>query len=490
LFLERNHIAFQNPTEPDKKKSQLGQFMTSAKVARFMASQFQQTPLDECRLLDPGFGAGSLSIAFLERWISGKIDFQSIELTACEIDPQFHENIPAILQPFSSRPNFKSKIQIGDFIERAVNWLLISPKTKFTHAIINPPYKKVNSNSKHRHLLRAVGIETVNLYSAFVALSLALLTPGGQLVAIIPRSFCNGPYFRPFRKYILQKSAIHHIHLFSARDKTFKADSVLQENVIIHLERDVKQGDVTITTSTDDSFTDLKTVIHPFSRIVSSDDTESFFHIPTSDKPNTIDRYQFARYSLEEIGITVSTGPVIDFRLKEHLQDMPDPDSVPLIYPVHLNGHGPEWPKPGIKKPNAIRHNKETEKWLYPNGFYCAVRRFSSKEEKRRITARVIDPKAFNEAKLLGFENHLNIFHNQKRDIPEMLARGLSVFLNSTAVDEYFRCFNGHTQVNATDLRLMKYPSRSDLINLGKWSKSKDELTQAIIDEKLEELIS
>jgi len=100
--------------------------MTPASVANFMASLFQQKRLDECRLLDPGFGAGSLSIAFLERWASGKFDFESMELTACEIDPQFHENIPARLQPFSSQPNFIFKIQIGDFIEKAVNWLLIS----------------------------------------------------------------------------------------------------------------------------------------------------------------------------------------------------------------------------------------------------------------------------------------------------------------------------------------------------------------------------
>jgi len=77
----------------------------------------------------------------------------------------------------------------------------------------------------------------------------------------------------------------------------------------------------------------MKTVIHPFSRIVSPDDSESFFHIPISAKPNTIEQYQFARYSLEEIGVNVSTGPVVDFRLKEHLRDMPDSDSVPLIYP-------------------------------------------------------------------------------------------------------------------------------------------------------------
>jgi hypothetical protein len=59
------------------------------------------------------------------------------------------------------------------------------------------------------------------------------------------------------------------------------------------------------------------------------------------------------------------------------------------------------------------------------------------------------------------------------------------VFLNTTAVDESFRCFNGHTQVNATDLRLMKYPNREVLIQLGEWAMQQDALTQEAIDEKL-----
>jgi adenine-specific DNA-methyltransferase len=90
---------------------------------------------------------------------------------------------------------------------------------------------------------------------------------------------------------------------------------------------------------------------------------------------------------------------------------------------------------------------------------------------------------------MLGFENHLNVFHSGKQGIPEDLARGLAVFLNSTALDEQFRRFSGHTQVNATDLRLLKYPSRETLTRLGVWAKSKGELTQRKIDQKIESLL-
>ena len=126
------------------------------------------------------------------------------------------------------------------------------------------------------------------------------------------------------------------------------------------------------------------------------------------------------------------------------------------LYPGHFSGSGATWPIEGMKKPNAIERNADTEKWLYPNGFYCVVRRFSSKEEKRRIMASVVEPGVFGKTPMLGFENHLNLFHENKRGLPERLARGLTVFLNTTAVDEHFRRFNGHTPVSYTHLDVYK----------------------------------
>ena len=67
----------------------------------------------------------------------------------------------------------------------------------------------------------------------------------------------------------------------------------------------------------------------------------------------------------------------------------------------------------------------------------------------------------------VGFENHLNYFHARGRGLSMDLAKGLAAFLNSTLVDVYVRQFNGHTQVNATDLRNMRYPARAELESLG-----------------------
>lgn len=468
------------PRIAQKHKAEFGQFMTPSRVARFMASLFPPSALKTCHLLDAGAGMGALSCAFLDRWVTGGFGFESVEVTAYEIDEKLRGYLAQHLAGYS---RVTPRIIAGDYIELATTEGL--QDQGYTHAILNPPYKKINSRSAHRMALRTVGIETVNLYSAFVALAVGQAAPGGQIVAIIPRSFCNGPYYRPFRDFILERAAIRHMHLFESRNKAFRDDEVLQENIIIHLECGSQQGPITVTTSTDDSFSDLTTHEHPFDRIVFPDDPERFIHVPTTTEKSTIELLPFVRYSLADIGVKVSTGPVVDFRLKTHLRDMPEPGTVPLIYPGHLSMTGAVWPVASLKKPNAIMRNDETEKWLYPNGFYCVVRRFSSKEEKRRVVASLVDPATFGDHAVLGFENHMNLFHENKHGLPEALARGLAVFLNTTTVDEYFRRFNGHTQVNATDLRLMKYPSRDTLIQLGEWAMKQGTLTQDQIDAKL-----
>jgi adenine-specific DNA-methyltransferase len=473
-----------------QRKSQLGQFFTPPAIAQYMAGLLTQIPTDRCLLLDAGAGVGSLSAAFLDRWVAGGLRFQRVELDAFELDGALHSALTQTLDHYSQSPGFTSTIHSDDFIHAAADWLsgnlFATALPQYTYAILNPPYKKIRSDSAHRLALRRAGVETVNLYSAFVALSLTLLSQGGQLVAIIPRSFCNGPYYRPFREQILKQAAIRHIHLFESRTKAFKEDDVLQENIIILLERGRAQGKVTVSTSTDDTFADLVNHQYPFDRIVLPHDPERFIHVPTSPAQDTLAISASVQHSLGCLGIKVSTGPVVDFRVKPHLRATPEADTVPLLYPMHCIDGGMVWPLLNAKKPNAVQRHSNTEKWLYDNGFYCVVRRFSSKEERRRITACVVDPVVFGDAPRLGFENHLNVFHVNKTGLPQPIAYGLAVFLNTTAVDEHFRRFNGHTQVNATDLKLMKYPSPEILTQLGEWSMGQGKLTQAMIDHQFE----
>lgn len=170
---------------------------------------------------------------------------------------------------------------------------------------------------------------------------------------------------------------------------------------------------------------------------------------------------------LLDLCLTVSTGRVVDFRARSYLRREPDKNTVPLIYPTHFKGGFVSWPKENSRKPNAILRVEETRELLVPAGTYVLVKRFSSKEEMRRVVASIYDPEQI-QAPLVGFENHLNYYHCQGHGMPINLAKGLAAFLNSTILDEYFRQFSGHTQVNATDLRVLKYPHKESLEMLGR----------------------
>jgi adenine-specific DNA-methyltransferase len=455
--------------------------MTSTPLAEFMASLFSQNS-GPIRLLEAGAGVGSLIAAFLAKWGTS-----NCAVWAYEIDNFLSMRLSETLANYSGE-GFEASIVKRDFIEDSVFRLKLGKHPRFTHAILNPPYKKISSDSKHRALLRAIGLETVNLYTAFVGLAIELMMDGGQIVAIIPRSFCNGLYYRPFRRWLLEKSAIEQIHLFHSRTSAFSDDDVLQENIILKLVKGQQQKGVAITTSSNTDFSDLQRHNYEFSDIVHPNDPQSFIHVPMSPTGSGINGLNYAQRSLDEIGLEVSTGPVVDFRLKKFLRRDSNEDTVPLLYATHFLNGKMLWPRK-TKKPNALIHCSETKKWLYPSGYYTVVRRFSSKEERHRIVAHVVDPKQLG-SDAIGFENHLNVFHSGKKGLDTNIAHGLSVFLNSTAIDEYFRRFSGHTQVNATDLRLLKYPDTETLKQLGQWAQKQQYLTQTLIDSQLEKIWS
>ncbi|MBN1660377.1 MAG: Eco57I restriction-modification methylase domain-containing protein [Anaerolineae bacterium] len=456
-------------------RASMGQFFTPPTVARFMASLFTD-PGQEIHLLDAGAGVGTLTAAFVEDTCERDVQPRSLSVKAYELEPLLVEYLHATLTECQEACaacgiEFKSKVLEQDFILAGVDMLRggLFPveRYSFNRAILNPPYRKIRSDSEHRHLLSSIGLEISNLYAAFLAIAADLIEPGGEMVAITPRSFCNGPYFKPFRKIFLGAMALRRIHVFESREEAFKDDDVLQENIIFHAVKDGNRGKVLISTSDGPAKEGMTVREVDYAQVIPPDDLDVVIHIAASEMDQfVLDRISVFKYSLDDLGIAVSTGRVVDFRARNFLKHEPAEDTVPLIYPTHFDEGFVRWPKPGSRKPNAIVLTSQTKSLLLPAGDYVLVKRFSSKEEPRRVVAALFDP-AHISSTWVGFENHLNVYHRDNAGLPKELARGLAVFLNSTLVDSYFRQFNGHTQVNATDLRMLRYPSREILEALG-----------------------
>ncbi|MEY3402810.1 MAG: hypothetical protein RLZZ86_2426, partial [Cyanobacteriota bacterium] len=457
----------------------------------FMAGQFNNLS-GHISLLDPGAGVGSLTAAFVERLLINADQIESCLITTYEVEETFLPCLEQCLIECCNALQNKGikadySLQNQSFIE-SVGKTSLPLFTKnyhnFTHAILNTPYKKISSKSTEKKILSKLGIETVNLYSAFVWLSILQLSQNGEIVAITPRSFCNGSYFRPFRKAFLEKMAFENIHIFASRSLAFAQDNVLQENIIFHAAKtEVKPKCIEISINSEqelDNFSEIRLV--PYNQVIETNDPEMFIHILTNSLEDAV-KVQIDKFSstLDELGLEISTGQVVDFRLKSSLRNSLDDQNVPLIYPESIKPGKILFPPTKPKKSIAIENNQQTQKWLIKPGWYVLIKRFSAKEEKRRIVAAVCSP---INSPALGIENHLNYYHAKGKGMNPDLARGLTAFLNSTLFDNYFRLFSGNTQVNATDLRKIRYPSQEDLMQLG------SQIDEFVFDqEKLDTLV-
>ncbi len=474
-----------------KHRAKLGQFFTPATIGRFMAGMFADAVGPSVRLLDAGGGSGMLTAALIHELCSRDTPPESITAEVWEVDTTLRDDLShtlALCRAYCERVGVELEIEMNfsDFIGDAVDRLKCGPlfNDGYDMAILNPPYRKLRSDTQERSLLASVGIETSNLYAAFTWLAMELLNEGGQFVAITPRSYMNGTYFRPFRRRLAEAMRLRRVHVYDSRTKAFGGDDVLQENAIIHAVKGGASSAVLVTTSNGPDDEGLATRLVPAAQVIHPDDPDATLHVVPDELDARIGEVVRAMpQTLKDLGVSVSTGRVVDFRARSRLHAEPQEGDAPLIFPRHISGGYVDWPLASNGKPNAIRVEGVDDPLLLPAGWYVLVKRFSAKEEPRRVVAALVDP-AHIKATRLGFDNKLNVLHINSRGLPERLAKGLALFLNGTLIDAYFRQFSGHTQVNAGDLRSLRFPSRSELEALGDYVNERmpneDEINQWI----------
>jgi len=476
--VERARIEASATLDPRRRASR-GQFFTPMACARFMASRFASFEGD-VRLLEAGAGVGSLVAAAVVESCARAAPPTRIDVTAFEVDPALIPRLQATLRHAGRHARqagaaWRACTRVEDFVLAATRGRgdveegarrrssAAGPGRPFTHVILNPPYRKLSASSRASKALSLAAVPSSNLYAAFVALGVRLLGAGGELVAITPRSFCNGPYFRAFRAFLLQTCALRSIHVYDARDAAFGDDSVLQENVVLHLAKGTRQGRVRLSTSRAPGAPLSSSRSVPLAEVVRPGDAEQVFHLVSERGGRAVaEAMASLPATLADLGVSVSTGKVVAFRVARHLRRRPSAGSLPLVHPAHVTGGLVRWPRAG-KKPNSIVSCTSTRSLLLPRGTYVVVKRFSSKEERRRVVPALCDPTMVPGMEI-GFENHLNVLHAGGRGLDPALARGLVAYLATPLVDEYVRQFSGHTQINATDLRRLRFPSRADLL--------------------------
>jgi adenine-specific DNA-methyltransferase len=137
------------------QKRNMGQFLTPSAVAELMAGMFENWQKPEICLLDAGAGIGSLSAAFVDTICQLQKRPLKLRIIAYEIETFFLNYLQQTLNRCAKeceKANIALNYEIRptDFIEAAVNQLQPnlfdqSENIAFTHAILNPPYFKINA---------------------------------------------------------------------------------------------------------------------------------------------------------------------------------------------------------------------------------------------------------------------------------------------------------------------------------------------------------
>ena len=484
-LLGESYLAF---AKQDDRKN-VGHYLTPASVANFMAgcAVYSKTVV---RILDPGSGTGILSAAVCEAACKGRV-VNSLHIDAYETD-RLLAGLSHLVLAFSrywlSQRGVALTFDVkhDDFVLEYSDVLEPPAKNnghgkrpneilgKYDLVISNPPYFKIGKADPRAIAGSSVVHGQPNIYSLFMAISADLLSESGRLVYIVPRSFSSGPYFRRFREIFFQRVTPTAIHLFESRRDVFKSQAVLQENLVLTAQRrgngdDSHEGQVYISQSRGaGDLSERRRLVVGLETVLDLETENKELRIPVCPEEVTlVGAVQAWPNTLSSLGLEISTGPVVPFRANSFLMsDANGPSRVPLLWMQNVRPMRTEWPSAGARKPQWVEVTSQSMKILVEDATYVLLRRFSAKEEKRRLVAAPLIRGSLN-ASVVGLENHLNYIRGLSRDLDEELAYGLSALLNSTFLDRYFRISNGNTQVSATELRAMPLPAERDIRSIG-----------------------
>lgn len=479
-------------TMPKDKRKAIGQFFTSVETARYMASMFSEPQISEISILDPGSGSGLLTAAVIDRLQKNSI-IQKIRITCYEnsndVLPLLKKNL-VFIQQHSNIPVEYTIIEQNYITYQSDDFnstFMANPNpVKFDWVISNPPYKKIMKDAVEATAMPSVCYGAPNMYFLFASMGLFNLDQNGEMVFIIPRSWTSGAYFQRFRDYLFDTGTLKQIHLFVSRDKVFEKESVLQETIIIKVDKSKKPCPIKITCSNSNSdFNNITTIEVPYSTIIVGPEKYVYL-VTTDDELKVLERLSKWKHTLPSIGLKMKTGLTVDFRSWDYLKNEAEEGTVPLLYAQHIkNGRvvfpvQREYEYITTEKSGLIQKNKN----------YLFVKRFTAKEEKRRLQCGIYLSADLPDYEQISTQNKINFIEGIGFDLTDEQVHGLYVIFNSTIYDQYYRILNGSTQVNSTEINAMPVPSLREIEQLGQALMGANDLSVATCDKLLGALIN
>ena len=496
-YASRLAVEYAATANEDHKKT-FGQFFTPIEIGNYLASLATFTGT-EVRLLDPGCGTGVLACALVEHLVRTPSQLTAITLDAYDVDEGVQPYTQAVLDYLTTwlhGRNITCHCQLvpRDFIhehEDLWSFPLAQASPVYDLVISNPPYFKLSATDPRNALARQRQHDQPNIYSLFIVQAALLTKPGGELIFIVPRSFCSGPYFERFRRFAFEHLSFDVFHLFHSRSKAFQKDAVLQENMIFKATRVATTPAPTypvqvVASEAGHDLAGAPKQACTLQELVDLGSREQVLFLPTSAAERTlIADFKNWRHRLKDFGWEVSTGPVVAFRTTEYLHETPSPDRVPLFWIDHVRRGMIDWPNTRGRH-QYLDAAGGKKGGLLPSRNYVLLRRFSAKDDKHRLIAAAYYADEWAQYATVGLENKLNYIYSPKGALTIEQTTGLTALLNSNLYDAFFRIFNGNTQVSATEARALPMPPLAAIEEIGRRMQGQElEALNSIVNDVL-----
>lgn len=335
---------------------------------------------------------------------------------------------------------------------------------KVNVVVCNPPYRKMTAVELEP--LRAAYAEVIdgqpNLYCLFIALCVRLLRIGGRAALVTPTSFLSGQYFGRLRKFLIRNTDVEHIGMVSDRLGVFI--DVEQETALTVLQRRADEDRTQVRANVSvvsgaGQYTSVGACTLPSAGEV--------WPIPRSVEDVTLLKTaSLSQFRLSDYGYRVRIGAYVwnrDKRPKfDSLRDARRAKAhtaMPIMWSrdivpggiVRLEGNSAFI---GEHRFVDLGDKKHTSVVMSP----CVVmQRVTSNDQPRRLVAAAVSPGVFDTYGGFIGENHVVIVEAVS-DKPALPPTKLAKLLSAHAVDRYFRCISGATNVSAFELNQLALP--------------------------------
>lgn len=443
------------------KQAKFAQYFTEGVIAQTMAKRLSISG-KQLTIGDHGAGAGVLGATTLVELLR-KHTGTTLNLKAYEIDdnlhPYFFESMAAVEQFACDTANMAPIYSLkGDFSSTDLQEIE-ARRASLSGAVINPPYQKLHQGSDIAQFMREQFVSVPNQYALFVVLTVDMLKDGGEMVAILPRSFMSGTYFKAFRAWLRAQGSLDWFHRYHSRSNAFRGDNVLQENVLIKFTKAKPQAQTIEVSVSDGPHDKACTVMAVDAGVILDANPEGHMTLPCSkEELDSLTGNSFMPYGFDDLNLSVVTGKFEDFRNRDVLSADGFGGALPVVYAQHWQ-HGENtlvW-RSGIAKPCFATPTADVLKRSIPRGNYVLVKRISANGDMARCHSVAVLEDANLPSDQWLIDNHVQVI-TSKDGLSPRQALEIQRHLSSQEVENLLRTKSGTTQLNKDDLRTIRFP--------------------------------